>query len=451
MRSGRPWLALFLALTLVRGLIYAAVIPPWQAPDETGHLEYAWLLARLGRLPTYEDVSPGFERELLGSLYEWRYGEFIGRPLPEAMPDRMDDLPPQIFARHSRTVLKGRFSLAYVWQALFLFPFQAQDLAGQLLLARLSSVLLNVGIVWLAYRTFGELTPSRPGLASLMTAVVVFLPQHTFVNSTVGEGPLAELMACLVLYCWVRLFRRGLGSWEVAGIVFGTLGGIWSKTTVSFLIPVDIGLALWWLLRRSHRTWTWRHTVYLCAGVVLLGLGIWLWRGSTLGALTLNAVRRLFSFPELVWVDRKGVSFGEALLLAQDSFWANFGWMALPTSARWYGATLLLSCVALVGWLVGQSESKGQRWMAGMMGGTVALAWAIFVWRGLLAQESEYFQYQGRYLFPIVIPYAFLLVGGLERVCPAHLRRHGAILSLLGLICFDTLCLARYILPYFYS
>jgi len=89
--------------------------------------------------------------------------------------------------------------------------------------------------------------------------------------------------------------------------------------------------------------------------------------------------------------------------------------------------------------------------MVSMMGGTAALAWVIFVWRGLLAQESEYFQYQGRYLFPIVIPYAFLFVGGLERVCPARLRRHGAILSLLGLIWFDTLCLARYILPYFYS
>ncbi|MDY7041589.1 MAG: DUF2142 domain-containing protein [Chloroflexota bacterium] len=440
--------ALLLLLTAVRGLLYAAVIPPWQSPDETGHFEYVWLITHLGRLPGQEDASSAFERELLGSLYEWRYGEFIGRPLPEQVPERMADLPANIFARSCRTVLLERFSLAYLWSALFLLPFHHQDLVFQLYAARLSSVLLNVAIVWLAIRTFSELMPARPDLIPLMTAVVVFLPQHTFINSMVGEGPLAELMACLVLWCWARLFRRGFRIREAAGIMLGTLVGIWSKTTAVFLIPLDAGLALWWLMRRSRRNWTRRQTVYVCIGIVILGVGTWLWSRSPLGVRTLQSLRQVLSFPELVWVDRRGITFGEGLLLTYDSFWANFGWMAVPVSERWYGAIALISLMSCWGWWAGKREETPP-WAVGMMSGGILMALLIFIWYGLLNQL--YYWIQGRYLFPIIIPFAFLLVGGWIRFVSPK-RSKIAIMSLLGfLIVFDTWCFAGYIIPYFYS
>jgi len=450
LESRRRWLALFLSLVLVRGLLYMVVIPPWQAPDETGHFEYAWLIAHLGRLPRPQDTSPAFERELLGSLYEWRYGKFIGRPLPQQMPDCMAELPANIFARRSRTVLGGRFSLAYLWSALFLLPFRHQDLVFQLYMARLSSVLLNVAIVWLAIRTFLELIPSRPDLASLMTAVVVFLPQHTFINSMVGEGPLAELMACLVFYCWVRLFRRGLGTWEIAGIVLGTMVGVWSKTTAVFLIPLDAGLALWWFLRRSRRAWTWRYTGYLCVGIIVLGMGTWVWSRSPLGTYALRSMRQLLSPSELVWVDKRGITFGEGLLLSYDSFWANFGWMALSLSERWYGAIALLSLMAIWGWCT-KKPQEIPPWSVGVMGGALGAAILIFVWTALLSKQSGYYQFQGRYLFPVLIPFAFFLVGGLECLFSTRGNGAGTILFLLFLVCLDTISLAGYIFPYFYS
>ena len=109
------WPALWMALALIRGLLYAAVVPPWQAPDEPGHFEYAWHIARLGRLPAPGEILPEFEREQLGSLYAWHYGAFIGRPLPDRMPERISELPSSIFAQYSRTLPGGRFSLAYLW------------------------------------------------------------------------------------------------------------------------------------------------------------------------------------------------------------------------------------------------------------------------------------------------------------------------------------------------
>jgi hypothetical protein len=452
-RQGRPrFLGLLLVLTLIRGLIYALVIPPWQAPDETGHFEYTWLMAFLGRVPTPEDISPTFERELMASLYEWRYGELIGRPLPEGIPDRMRDLPAKVFARNSRTVLSGRFSLSYVWPALFLLPLRFQDLTFQLLIARLSSVLLNVGIVWLAYQTFSELVLSRSYLIWSMTAVVVFLPQHTFINGMVADGPLAELMACLVLYCWARLFRRGFSTWSVIGIAVGTLIGIWSKATAAFLIPLNVGLALWWFLRQPHRTW--RHVAYVCVGVGLLGLAAlaWDYHRSPLGSRTLGMIWESLPVQRWIWVDARGLALGEALLLSHDSFWANFGWMAVPVSPRWYGAILLMTLVAVVGWLLGGKDQEGfTQWAVIMMGGSLLMALIIFVWKGLLAPFSAYSQYQGRYLFPVVIPVAFLLIGGWMQIIP---RRRQPILVMsvvLFFALFDTWSIMGYVVPYFYS
>jgi len=353
----------------------------------------------------------------------------------------------------SRTAPAGRFSLSYLWPAGFLLLFREQNLVLQLYLARLSSVLLNVMITWLALQTFLVLVPSRPTLAVLMAAVVAFLPQHTFINSTVGDGPMAELMACLVLYCWARTFRHGFRVGEIVGVILGTLAGIWCKRTAVFLIPVNVGLGVWWLLRWSRRDRVGRHIAGFCGGLVLLAAGIWFWRYSYMGLGAWSALSRLWqaSPDSLNWADARGLTLEEGLLVAYDSFWANFGWMALPVGGRWYGAIMLLSLMALIGWGIRRPEDEIPSWAVGMMGGALFIACAAFVWVALLTDATRYYNFQGRYLFPALTPYAFLLVGGLERFLPIRERRYGMALFGLFMVYFDACCLAGYILPYFYS
>jgi hypothetical protein len=449
-----------LALTLIRGLFYAAVVPPWQGPDETGHFEYAWLIANLGRLPGQEDVSPAFEQELLASLYEWRYGELIGHPLPEGLPARLDELPTDNFARRSRTILRERFSLAYLWQALFLLPLRSHDLSTQLFAARISSVLLALGIVLLAFAILSELNRPRSYLICAMTAVVVFLPQHTFVNSMVGDGVLAELMVCLVLFCWARLFRRGMTIWLLVGIILGTLGGIWSKTTAMFLIPLNTILALWWFFRQPRRTGSWRTVAFLVGGLAFLAVALWLWNRFWLppGSQAISIPWESLSGESVLWEDMRGMSFGEALLLSYDSFWAYFGWMAVPVSDRWYGAILLATLGAAVGWgLWSRDRATGRAgrygfdaWAVIMMAGALVLAVAIFVWIALLSRATGYYQFQGRYLFPVVVPFAFLLVGGWVNITPSRTRGVLVWAGLVFLTVFDAWAVMRYVVPYFY-
>jgi hypothetical protein len=144
------------------------------------------------------------------------------------------------------------------------------------------------------------------------------------------------------------------------------------------------------------------------------------------------------------------MTFGQALLLTHDSFWANFGWMTLPISERWYGAIALLFAAALCGWSI-RRPRETPTWAVGMMGGVLGIAFLGYVWAQLLLRESDYYQFQGRYLFPASIPLVFFIVEGLERLWPLRKSRLGVSLFLSFLVIWDAWSLAGYLLPYFYA
>ena len=63
-------------LALARGLLYVAVIPPWQAPDEPWHFEYARLIADKGRLVTARDLSVPLQQAIIKSMIRFRFEGF---------------------------------------------------------------------------------------------------------------------------------------------------------------------------------------------------------------------------------------------------------------------------------------------------------------------------------------------------------------------------------------
>jgi hypothetical protein len=242
-----------------------------------------------------------------------------------------------------------------------------------------------------------------------MTAAIVFSPQHTFVNSTLGDGPLAELLTSWVLLEWVRLFRDGGGIWTFVGITLGTLFGIWSKATAAFLLPLDLGLAVMWALRRGPEAWNQTELLTLLIGGGAAGAGIVAWKDSPLGVVVsdklVQGVHSLATM-DLLWTDVRGITFGEALLGAHESIWANFGWMALPVHGRWYGALLLLAGLSLMGWFWGEPRG-GPLAVFGRFGRSVGFS------RGHLCLDCYFGAVLGllsgprRISFPVLIPYTF--------------------------------------------
>jgi len=411
--SERGWGALVVAIALTRGLLYAALIPPWQAPDELGHFEQAWLVARLGRFPTPQDMDPQLEKALIASLYEWRYGDYLGRPLPAQIPERLADFPPGIFAAHARTL--GRPSLAYVWQALWILPVRHEEVVLSLYLARCSSVVLNALILVVAWRLFSELMPEQPALARAMTLVLAFHPQHTFINAAVGEGPMAELGATLALYGWIRILIRGWGWDTIAVAIGGTVLGVMTKGTTLFLIPlfpVALSLGMTFGIRRHPL----RALLGGALGLMALGLLAW-WLPHTPGAGLLDHLVEAWRSGELALEENNLPPLDQRLGAGVESYWFNLGWMNVPAPRGWYLLLWVAMFWALEGWVL--PRSRGPRVPRRVLILMIAAAGlAVGGWVAFLLTPSGAPYYQGRYVFPAAVPLTFLLVGGWARALP---------------------------------
>jgi hypothetical protein len=149
-----------------------------------------------------------------------------------------------------------------------------------------------------------------------------------------------------------------------------------------------------------------------------------------------------------VWTAEQGSSLLDTLLFTHDSFWAGFGWLTVTPSSRWHGALALLSTLAMVGWIVKPRQS-----VYAASAESKIMALIFFTALSVLGIEillvRSYEGYQGRYLFPITIPFVYLIVAGLDRI--VFSRHFLTVVIALFFVVFDTWCLSYYIVPYFYG
>lgn len=146
-------------------------------------------------------------------------------------------------------------------------------------------------------------------------------------------------------------------------------------------------------------------------------------------------------------------------LLTFASFWANFGWMNIPLDPAWYALLAVISLFAFLGLLLRilrEIRSSGKqtllpcRWQKGALLILILASFLIFVQTfGLMVVQN--IPQQGRYLFPAIVPLSTLFILGLSEVVPTRYRRGLPVICILSLFLFDALCLARYILPHYYS
>jgi len=111
------------------------------------------------------------------------------------------------------------------------------------------------------------------------------------------------------------------------------------------------------------------------------------------------------------------VGFGpylfDLLSTTYHSFWGQFGWMAVPMPGRVYLLIGLFSLLSLAGlalitprkFLALSPEQRRALWVFAVLAVLVTLLFAVY--------NVTFVQFQGRYLYPALIPLALLPVLGL--------------------------------------
>lgn len=471
MSSGiRVGLAL-VGVALLVNLLWAFLVPPWQAPDEWRHFEYVKLILERGRLVSPGDRSPEIWQEIIDSMIRHNYWQFgyAKYPFdPSNPPQSFEEIVPAYIA-HSLYHPPAYYAAA----ALFISPLSGSGVDQQLLAARVFSALLGALSVATAYGTARAIFPKKETLCRLTALIMALLPMHTCINASVNSDALAELMVSLLILQWVVILRRGLSPLLATGVVFATAIGFLTKRITVMSLPIcAVGLLLW-LTGKPWRSVSASKVAVVGAGLILVIIGLLTWRNEICGFMpgacqfVLRYPRGYLAIPEDIGAFLlnpkfyKGSAFRKYFRWTKilfESFWATFGWMNVRPDAYLYwllGGFTLASAFGLMRFLVrharrGDLEASQWRTISFLLL-TFPIA-VVVIFLGYLRSQQLHSigPPQGRFFLPVVVPIALMLAMAARGLWPKVGDRILRLGYGVGFLFLNLFCLARYVLTFYY-
>jgi hypothetical protein len=424
-------IGLYLAiLAFLHGLVYLALTPPWQAPDEPQHFQYVRFLLEERRLPNSHDetVDTPLTEAVRQSMIQFDFWTWRDRSTaPATLNYRIASVHPPLY---------------YVLAAVALAPFPSLDVTAQLYIVRLFSLTLTALTVWVTYQAMRSLFPDSPALAAAVPLFIALLPMHAFLGSSVNNDTLAELTATAVIWMLIEISRRGFTWQRGAWLVVALAAAMLTKRTVFFLVPLA---AITLLIVLAPRTRRWLAVAGVLAVFTWLAIAFQ-YAGNYAGSL----VRAAGSVSHLGLSD---LALWGALLFT--TFWGNFGWATVQLDAAWYSLLLIVTAISGAGWVklawhwrrCLPALASWQRWAGAMCALAVLSVWAQMVALILAGGIHQ----QARYLFPAIVPIALFLVLGWGTWVPGRWQGRALGLGAALLVIFDLATLAIYQLPFYYG
>jgi 4-amino-4-deoxy-L-arabinose transferase-like glycosyltransferase len=455
-------ISFIVAAYLVLAWQYATRTPDWQAPDEPAHYNYVRQIVDEGKLPT---LSMGdWNQPYQNALTAYSFAPALtgctdppeGIPCPGLETVEYEDHQPPLY---------------YLLQT----PVYALT-GGDLTAMRMFSALLGAGVVLCTWAVLWVVFPRWPYLALTGAGFVAFLPQHLAILSSVSNDALAELVVGLTLLAAVvylgnsRTFTPDSAHpqpYNLSPAALGVLVGVAliTKTTIYFLAGIAV-LAV--LLRWRRERWPWqiaaRHLAAVIVPALLIGGAWWarnlaVYGGTDFTGLARHDAVTVGQLRTEDYIDQQlGGSTREYLKnFAQTtfhSFWGQFGWMALPMPTNVYRVFWLFTAVVLSGVFLFVWRRGGPRKLLPPQQDALIIfaAVGILVIAAYVLYNRDFVQFQGRYLYPALIPLAFLIAIGLngwtalfENLFPA--LDWVPVTAMMGLALFAWYALDTYIVP----
>ena len=422
-----------LPLALLHGLLYLALVPPWEHYDEPGHFLYAAEIAA-GELGGRGPSAVSISREVADSMYRHR---FLGGAF---RPDLLQ--PGSVRLGEDQGVHPP---LYYASVAAILRPARFLSVEAQLYLARSLSLVLYALTVVAAWRITVAVLPNQP-LAQLAIPLIVLLnPAFTDLMTALNNDVLLNFALTVALLGAVLLVRDGLSPARLV-LMLLALGVAVAVKRTALAAVLPLALAVVWGARRSKLS-AWVGLAGMAIGLVIVYAAL----EPVLAGGSSDAHWVLAPRPWLKNVDRQYLrldlaswfrSVSDLTLAGQRyqllagvgfvSFWARLSWgnVALPPAWDWLFAGLVFA--SLLGLAVGMPRARAelplwQRRCLWLFALTVTVACLALVARlhPLPPIDQPIYVPRGRYVFWAIVPVTCLLCLGLQWLLPLRWRSLG--------------------------
>ena len=434
------WLLL---ATLLKQIIFLAVIPLWHGPDEQAHFAQVQYLAEFGRLlkPTGSDLTTSQEI-LLSQRFLGTERDGLGKNKFTHRPDYRINYTPTIIGEYEPVInhlpIQLRTQLvkqeATVYPPLFYIasalPYRLAyplGLISRVFFTRLVSVAMGLTLIWLAYRLGRLIFPRHQLLGLTLPVLVSFQPMFSFLTSTVNSDNLMNLLFTLWLYLTVKIITDQRIQFKYfLSLALTTIAGLFTKP--HFVIVFPLLLLLPFFIRPQIKFALRRYPQQVA--LVFIGLVtiitiyfrpqiIRLSQGQTIGFSEIGLpmlTHPRYNIPlttHLVWTLRHTIA--EVI----PWYWGVFNWLGvtLPRVVnRIINRIMILSVLGLLVWLIrlfGRRLDRTAKAKIFLGLSAVTFFVVLFLWDWLFTRGHSFsFGMQGRYYFPLItVHMTFLLVG----------------------------------------
>lgn len=412
-------LPLLLMLYLGFACMHAMSVPTGQtgyqnAPDEAAHLAFVRSVASF-HLPTHDHPTP-FSATPAANGYEWHQ-------------------PPLYYALAAPFLILGEQGV------------------------RLCSILCGLCGLLLIYRAGRLLFPADRGVALLAVGLAALTPTHVAIASTVNNDILLEVCFSASLVVLVGALQNGFSRRSALWLGLAIGAAILTKATGLLLLPVlGFALFLMWRSGASERSLA-RHAGLTLLTALLLS-GWWFARNQVLYGELLPL--RLFASdfgqtaqaaPMAEAMGGWGAYYLQAGLWTFFSFWAVYGTArdAVRGIPRFLPEQIYMllgiACLCAVGGLTRLHFKRRSLFTPAQLQSLWIFFLTIFlVGMAYLAFIAKYFQMQGRYLFPAMLPITLVFALAFRGVFPERWKNPASVLllTLLGVV---GMAFLRYVLP----
>jgi len=271
LRAQRLLLAL-IGCYLTIGFVASLLIPPWQAPDEPTHFEYARGLA----IGTTAE-TPAIQGPIIASFYGYRFWDLRGAPTPKQPPASFGELNLLLLRQTEKTPL-------YYWLAAGAASWTS-DVTLQLYSMRWLSVLLSALTIPIVYAVARETLPDeRAPLALAAAALVAFLPMYGYIGASVNPDTIGAPLGAATIWLVVRGLRGKRPAVMLTSALVCAALAFWARRSAITLIPWVLLVAGSWAVG-----WAWRKlpralVAAVVAGVVVAVLATAAWPTSLVAA-----------------------------------------------------------------------------------------------------------------------------------------------------------------------
>lgn len=302
-----------LILGFVHGLIYVFMIPPWWHHEEPGHFEYVWLVANRDHWPQVNDYDNNLRRQIAESMFVSGHGNLFN-----VSPKSLADDPINIGG-----IPVNRKPVYYWLVSLPLRLIREQSVLAQLYVARLTSFVLFLFSLWLAWLAMEELIPKGNPLYWMVPFSLALLPGYVDNMTSVHDDVIGAVVAILFLWLSIRIIKRGVSPLAFAGWIVSIVACFYSRDTtipLVFLVPFVLLFRLF-----RHKTLPLMGALLLIG--IVLGVKLFTFRDASQWFFTLDgdASNRLktsnapfgdyvFSLPASERVTAFGQSFAPAFI-----------------------------------------------------------------------------------------------------------------------------------------